>query len=57
MHAVGDGYYDMAELLIDAGADINIKDNKGKTALDIAEDEDYQDIVELLENADNNQDE
>ncbi|TXJ55867.1 hypothetical protein EPJ67_09715 [Brachyspira aalborgi] len=32
-------------------ADINIKNNDGKTALDFAEENDYKNIIELLKNS------
>ena len=39
----------MVTLLIDAGADVNIKANDGKTALMLAKDYNYPEIVKLLE--------
>lgn len=42
------GDYDAAKLLIDAGANINMKDTVGKTPLDYAMENDHEDIVDLL---------
>ncbi len=41
---------EIAKKLINAGADINARDKEGKTAFDIAKEEDYQEIIDLLEN-------
>lgn len=42
------GEYDAAKLLIDAGADVNMKDIVGKTPLDYAIENGHEDIVDLL---------
>lgn len=42
------GEYEPARILIEAGADVNMKDPVGKTPLDYATAEGYDDIVELL---------
>ena len=43
------GYTQIVEELINAGVDINIQNEEGKTALDYAkEDDESDDIVELL---------
>ena len=42
------GEYEPARILIEAGADVNMKDLVGKTPLDYATAEGYDDIVELL---------
>ena len=44
------GYLLIVSALVEAGADIHIKEKKGRTALDIARDDGYPDIVELLTN-------
>ena len=44
------GYHKIVKILIENGADINIKNNDGKTALDYAEENDYKSIIELLKN-------
>lgn len=38
----------MAELMIRNGADVNVKDNYGRTALDYATARGHKDIVDLL---------
>ena len=40
---------EMAKLLIDNGADINIKNKSDKTALDIAKEVDYKEMADLLQ--------
>ena len=42
------GYSEIVKILIENGADINIKNNDGKTALDYAEENDYKNIIQLL---------
>ena len=44
------GYHEIVKIFIENGADINIKNNDGKTALDYAEENDYKSIIELLKN-------
>ena len=38
------------KLLVERNADINIKDNQGKTALDYAQEKGFIEIVDLLSN-------
>ena len=45
------GLYETVKILIDRGADINIKDEDGKTALDYAKEKELKDIEELLINS------
>ena len=42
------GEYEPARILIEAGADVNMKDPVGKTPLDYAREGGFDDIVELL---------
>lgn len=42
------GEYDAAKLLIDAGANVNMKDTVGKTPIDYAIENDHKDVVDLL---------
>eukprot|EP01084_Bolivina_argentea_P203409 347434_1 len=42
------GCYKMVQYCINAGADINVKDNEGKTALDWAKSGGYYNVVRLL---------
>ena len=51
MEATISGNYETVKLLIENEADINIKNNDGKTALDFAEENDYKNIIELLKNS------
>jgi uncharacterized protein len=44
---------DIVKLLIEIGANIEIKDNKGKTALDYAIKQDNDEIIQLLKAAPN----
>ncbi|MHC4570142.1 MAG: ankyrin repeat domain-containing protein, partial [Planctomycetota bacterium] len=46
--AVRWGYQDIAELLLENGADINAKDSGGKTPFDIAIEKDYRALSEFL---------
>jgi replication initiation and membrane attachment protein DnaB len=39
-----------AKLLLESGADTTLKNDEGKTALDISKEEDAKEIVELLKN-------
>ncbi|TXJ42656.1 hypothetical protein EPJ70_11950 [Brachyspira aalborgi] len=45
------GLYETVKILIDRGADIKIKDEDGKTALDYAKEKELKDIEELLINS------
>jgi ankyrin repeat protein len=47
--AAVDGHKDVAELLIAKGADVNIKDNLCRTPLEVAKEQEYKEIVELLQ--------
>lgn len=49
--AVAFGRLEMAQVLLDAGADPRFIDQKGRTALKIATKEGHQDIITLLKNA------
>ena len=51
MMAAGDGCNDIVTKLIDAGADINIRNDKGLTALMMALRYGYLDTVQILLNA------
>jgi len=44
-------YTDIVKLLIENGADVNVKDKDGMTALMYASEEGYTEIVSLLKNA------
>jgi ankyrin repeat protein len=48
MLACAEGYKEIAELLIDRGAEVNAKDEDGNTALYFATLEEHEDIIELL---------
>ena len=50
MEASSDGNLETVKLLIENGADVNIKNNDGKTALDLADFED-EDMKEVLRKA------
>lgn len=50
MLAVGIKNIDMVKFLLDNNADITIKNNSNKTALDIARSRNYEEIVALFEN-------
>jgi len=45
------GYKDVVELLIKAGADLTIQDHNNNTALDIAAEMGFNEIVDLLAKA------
>jgi ankyrin repeat protein len=51
MAAAYKGYSDIAQLLVDHGADVNVRDGKGDTALKIATRNGYTRIVDLLKKA------
>lgn len=48
MLAVSHGKLDLAQMLIDTGADVNIQDDDGSTALMCASEHGHIDIVKLL---------
>jgi ankyrin repeat protein len=41
----------MVRLLLDSGADVNVKDREGKTALDLVQKHHYVGIVKMLRKA------
>ena len=45
-----EGYYEVVRILLQAGADVNAKDAKGRTALDIARAKGNDRLIPLLEN-------
>ena len=45
MRASWRGYSEILQYLIEIGADINIKNNDGKTALDLADNEEIKEIL------------
>ena len=45
------GEYDAVKLLVEAGANVNMKDTVGKTPLDYAMENDHEDVVDLLLNS------
>ena len=47
-HAALNRCFKIVKCLIENGADVNIKNNEGKTALDLAEENGYKEIVEIL---------
>jgi beta-lactamase regulating signal transducer with metallopeptidase domain len=47
-HAVTDGDIERVKSLIAQGVDINAKDKEGRTALTLAKEKDYKEIIELL---------
>jgi ankyrin repeat protein len=53
MYAVDNGNLDISKLLIENGANIDVKSKLGETALDIASKHSYTDIVKLLKNIKN----
>jgi hypothetical protein len=48
MWAAGYGKADTVRLLLEKGADPNLKDNRGKTARQIAADAKHREVVEIL---------
>jgi ankyrin repeat protein len=50
MEAAWYNHESIVSLLIDRGADINSKDNDGETALDIAKNKNYSNIVSIIQN-------
>ena len=51
MYAAEKGHIEIVKLLLDHGADINAKDKDGKTALDLARENNKEKIVEYLKQA------
>ena len=51
MHAASNGYTKIVQELIDSGADLEAKDNKGRTALTIAKQKERTEIIEILKEA------
>lgn len=49
--AVSSGHNDIVEILLKKGADKNLKNSKGKTALDIAKENGNDDLINLLKNS------
>ncbi len=50
MRAIEKNYFKIAEYLINGNADLSIKNNSGKNAMDIAADKKNNDIIVILEN-------
>ncbi|MFZ6686338.1 ankyrin repeat domain-containing protein [Undibacterium sp. SXout11W] len=50
MMALRFGKYDTAKVLIDAGADINLKNDAGMTAMNFAQESERKDLILLLKN-------
>jgi len=48
MNAAVNGKFDMVEFLMKNGADLSLRDSKGKAAVDLADDKKHQRIVSLL---------
>ena len=48
MCAIKEGKTEIVKILLEAGADVNNKDNLGRTALDIAETNENKEIIDLL---------
>ena len=48
---VSDGHADVVKVLLDKGADINLKTTTGQTALAVAKEKKNTDVVQLLEKA------
>ena len=53
MFAVEYNHLDIVRALIEAGANLDLKNNKGETALDIAIKEDNKEIIDILTKAEN----
>lgn len=51
MDASKKGHIEKIRWLLEHGADVNIKDNEGKTALDIAQTKGFTEIADLLAKA------
>jgi ankyrin repeat protein len=47
----GENLFSSVKLLVEGGADIEIADNDGKTAIDIARQNDHPEVVQYLERA------
>ena len=48
MRATWNGYTDVVEALVEAGADKNLRDRANMSALDYAKRQEYDDIVAIL---------
>jgi ankyrin repeat protein len=48
-YAAGYGRVDLVEHLVDSGADITLRNNDGKSPLDVAKLNDQDDVVKALE--------
>lgn len=48
MYASRSGYIEMVKQLLEKGADINIKDDGGRTALDLAKENNHSEVVSLI---------
>lgn len=48
MFATQEGRFEIVELLINCGAEVNAKNEDGETALTVAEKKDYSEIVQLM---------
>ncbi len=51
MHLAGGGHTELVKLLIKAKADVNAKDNQGRTALQFAQNQNHAEIVKILKEA------
>jgi Ankyrin repeats (3 copies) len=51
MLAAANGHMETVKLLLDRGADLNVRDNEGKTALVWAREKGHTEIVQLIEAA------
>jgi hypothetical protein len=51
MFAAGSGSTGVVKVLLEKGADVNAVNNKGYTALDVAEEDPHKDVIEILKKA------